>query len=94
MEQWERPCFSLKMLLASREATPRTKANLNGNVYMKLRLRRQQGRIRNARWELKWFFFPSFRSKSNYNSSDSVTYLLLHIIYAASKAKCIREYTK
>lgn len=40
MGQLEGPCFAFKMQLASREATPKTKANLNGNVYMKLRLRR------------------------------------------------------
>lgn len=73
MGQLEGPCFSFKMQLASREATPNTKANLNGNVYMKLRLRRERSRIRNARWELKCSFPAS--SERNHNRSDSVIYL-------------------
>lgn len=78
MGQLEWPCFSFKMQLASRGATPKTIANLNGNVYMKLRLRRQRSRIRNARWELKCFFFSPTRSERNHNRTDSVMYLLLH----------------
>lgn len=70
------PIFTLKIQLVSREATPMTKANLNGNVYMKLRLRRQHKRIRNARWELE--FYPGRYETTRHIPVVPLTDYMLH----------------